>query len=918
MAPEHSGFLAEYPLIRVDNFTASLPPLPAWLTEEARQDLQPGATHFAYPHVSLLSHPHTDHLVGLSSVSQLSAPIYCSEVTKELLLALERKEDRMRYDEGRATRRRPYKHLRRTQQECRILKHQTGTQAACAWDLLVALPFDEPVYIQYNAGIRVRMTLLPANHMPGSTMFLIEGPRGVVLHTGDLRAETYFVEELMARTHLGQLAVLQSPALTSPRTPPLIQTSLSTAISPASSDRTADSTTFGPPRLENLYLDTERLLDSDEPVLRSTAILDVLQLIKLMPRSTRFHVECWTAGYEHFLIGVWKAFGAEGRKIHVDRYKAGLFRIMSRGPEYAGLSQAVSTDKSECGRFCACDDDMCRNGAVIIEPHESTSVKAWQKERQELFRVLKRARKGQGHCPSRIALPIQRHSPLPELYRMIALLRPRHAVANTASPIARFVMARLSEHLELKGADEAEQRQSNSDRNPSQADTEQWERFHQAWRTCAEEAASSVNQADAFFALVSHFRTTLWGQKRLESGRLLLERLDAASDTASASLLPSASVSLLQPACTDVTHPAAAKQTATVLPWAVPGKYASTGASPFMTAAMREARICSPDKAISDFNSGVTGSGEGDDVQREASLTVELASRYLAYAAMYLGWRIRNPSRYRQDIAWRAIRKIKPGLARQTEEALRRELDWAIPPWDVAPAGTGAAGTDPCTEGRPAQPSTPRPSSQALPETISPLDLDRQALSRRLDEEAASQSSFFNDASDKDGVQPADQHVQLVAVSVHESERTKRFTVATDDLFDTVRHVRAGKQPISQTMRGPALFASIVREWSESEWIHAEACYARRPRIDRLRLQHQLNLVGVAAYSMRGRQLLAWEDVDFTLAHRALTTLCAAQRYSTPALTHRSQRIPARARIVQRYLQQAITSRTSPSAPAQS
>lgn len=139
MAPMHSGFLEEYPLIRVDNFTSSLPLLPTKLPHASRDDLPKGATHFSSPHVSLLSHPHTDHLAGLASQSRQSAPIYCSEVTKGLLLALERKADRERFDAGlTSAKKRPYRKLRVSEKERQVLSRESGTSSTGCLDLLVS------------------------------------------------------------------------------------------------------------------------------------------------------------------------------------------------------------------------------------------------------------------------------------------------------------------------------------------------------------------------------------------------------------------------------------------------------------------------------------------------------------------------------------------------------------------------------------------------------------------------------------------------------------------------------------------------------------------------------------------------------------------------------------------------------------
>jgi hypothetical protein len=138
MAPMHSGFLDEYPLIRVDNFTCKLPLLPPTLPDSSFDDLPLGATHFSPPHISLLSHPHTDHLAGLASLSRQSAPIYCSTITKDLLLALERRTDRQRHDAGLAPKKCPYRMLKKSQRECQVLEREVGSSGAGSWDLLVS------------------------------------------------------------------------------------------------------------------------------------------------------------------------------------------------------------------------------------------------------------------------------------------------------------------------------------------------------------------------------------------------------------------------------------------------------------------------------------------------------------------------------------------------------------------------------------------------------------------------------------------------------------------------------------------------------------------------------------------------------------------------------------------------------------
>ncbi|KAK8027098.1 hypothetical protein PG991_004154 [Apiospora marii] len=102
-----------------------------------------------------LSHFHSDHYIGLTA-SWSHGPIYCSKVTGSLV------------------------------------KNQLRTSAM--W--VVELEFDEKVEIPGTEGVTV--TMIPANHCPGSSLFLFEKALGTakgsppktqrILHCGDFRA----------------------------------------------------------------------------------------------------------------------------------------------------------------------------------------------------------------------------------------------------------------------------------------------------------------------------------------------------------------------------------------------------------------------------------------------------------------------------------------------------------------------------------------------------------------------------------------------------------------------------------------------------------------------------------------------------------------------------------------------------------
>lgn len=92
-APYHS-FIRPYP-IRVDAF--------------ATPD---GAANFTPPALYLLTHTHTDHIVGLSSLS-FGGVVVCSPAAKEMLLRWEPSAERVEFDlKKRKSKFRPCSHLR--------------------------------------------------------------------------------------------------------------------------------------------------------------------------------------------------------------------------------------------------------------------------------------------------------------------------------------------------------------------------------------------------------------------------------------------------------------------------------------------------------------------------------------------------------------------------------------------------------------------------------------------------------------------------------------------------------------------------------------------------------------------------------------------------------------------------------------
>ncbi|KAJ9221110.1 hypothetical protein DTO169C6_6496 [Paecilomyces variotii] len=278
------GIVEEFPFIRIDYFRKN-PDRPS-------------------PLACFLSHVHSDHLQGLESLR--SPFIYCSAATRELLLRIEKYPHRMNFSKGiLESRKQHYNHLAK---------------------LLRPIPLNTPTEIELTPRLRIRVTLLDANHCLGAVMFLIEGDGKAVLYTGDIRAETWWVNGLI-------------------RHPVLIPY------------------TLGNKRLDKVYLDTTFAIRSD--VYRSfpskaEGIKELLDQVYAYPDDTVFYLRAWTFGYED----VWLALSAAlNSKIHVDRYQRRLYQSLhprndGKVPEAAFLCGFELGNNFSPG--CLTGDESCR------------------------------------------------------------------------------------------------------------------------------------------------------------------------------------------------------------------------------------------------------------------------------------------------------------------------------------------------------------------------------------------------------------------------------------------------------------------------------------------------------------------------------------------------------------------------------
>ena len=118
------SFILPYP-IRVDSFATPK-----------------GTPNFKHPALYLLTHTHSDHVVGLDAKS-FGGIVVCSETAREMLLRTERANDRIDYDNGLVRQKtRPYSHLKI---EPRLVGGKLDYSHAR--DLLVGRP-----YFAYNSS----------------------------------------------------------------------------------------------------------------------------------------------------------------------------------------------------------------------------------------------------------------------------------------------------------------------------------------------------------------------------------------------------------------------------------------------------------------------------------------------------------------------------------------------------------------------------------------------------------------------------------------------------------------------------------------------------------------------------------------------------------------------------------------------
>ncbi|KZT43783.1 hypothetical protein SISSUDRAFT_996763 [Sistotremastrum suecicum HHB10207 ss-3] len=370
--PYHS-FIPPYP-IRVDEFA------------------DPYSPDFTHPSLHLLTHVHTDHTNGLAAKS-FNSRVVCSIDTKKMLLNAEECNDRIAFDEGLIAQRvRPFGQL------CTI---RPGAETSLgSRDLLCALPLHEPTEFELEDKERVTITLIDANHCPGSVMFLVEGKKGAVLHTGDIRAEASMISDLARNPFLEKYLANPDPP----------SSSLASSNGPLQT-------------LQAIYLDTACMMASHEVLPKSEAVSDLMKLMVMFPSSSRFYVNSWTWGFEAILKGIARTFNT---LIHVDRYKHDIYAKLSDP-----FMKSILTTDPDATRFHACErHNRCFRSVNSTPNLVYVNPVTMSRERWTDYLADIKPRLAKGEFPSLLLVPLSRHSPLPELQAFVSVFRPKSVVPN--------------------------------------------------------------------------------------------------------------------------------------------------------------------------------------------------------------------------------------------------------------------------------------------------------------------------------------------------------------------------------------------------------------------------------------------------------------------------------------------------------
>ncbi|WVQ76249.1 hypothetical protein IAR50_005914 [Cryptococcus sp. DSM 104548] len=414
MAGIYNGHILEFPAVRIDSFgplpkNSTIHHVPVSTNSPIEVYTPPNAQLF------LLSHTHADHVMGLHS--DWTGTIICSQDSKGMLLNLVPEREREWL----------YRNIRQLKK-----RRFEGLMARVGYsgfkvDRIKTRPIGVPKQytIAYANGhpVNITITLLDANHCPGSTMFLITSSTKAILHTGDVRADSRFIEYLKRHPALQEF------------------------IAPPSTYKYAKSGIGAGRRvLDRIYLDTAAMLGTGDVSDREPVLQEMVDIMARYPQDTIFFLNTWCFGWEHVIKEVARFFN---EKVHVDSYKSEIYRSITSDPflSQCTTQEPTATRFHACERFVKCT--ACRRfneeGEAVYNLDKrivhvnmvEVKMAEWDTRRRDFMRVLDRAAMEGEHWPYNIDIPIPRHSSLPELQALVKLFKPLNLTPNTVASYAR-------------------------------------------------------------------------------------------------------------------------------------------------------------------------------------------------------------------------------------------------------------------------------------------------------------------------------------------------------------------------------------------------------------------------------------------------------------------------------------------------
>ncbi|KAF7982266.1 hypothetical protein HWV62_29509 [Athelia sp. TMB] len=125
--------------------------------------------------------------------------------------------------------------------------------------------------------------------------------------------------------------------------------------------------------LQTIFLDTASLLSHVDAPTKKEATSGLIKLMKLLPQDSIFFLNTWTWGYEDILKAINAEFGA---KIHLDRYKYGIYQRISDQTLNRLASSNPDTRFHACERFSRCPHVAVENGTAKDKDGKYSSVNA--------------------------------------------------------------------------------------------------------------------------------------------------------------------------------------------------------------------------------------------------------------------------------------------------------------------------------------------------------------------------------------------------------------------------------------------------------------------------------------------------------------------------------------------------------------